>query len=256
MSCSPGVACVVGCVRRESRVCSDSFRFTCFSIRTTCARLQRRALALARDLARKAAVAHASAPGSMRGLYAAFDRFIRVLRYVIFRGAEGSARKEARLEKQAVWLRESLIDLGPTFIKIGQALGTRADLLPLAYVKATGDATGPGAGVFDQRTRLRASNRNWVAVFMSLSGDRQRTDRRASLGQVYRARLATGEEVAVKVQRPISNRSSVSTSRSFSPREADQPFLSEGERERRLGRNAARVSHHHLRGDGLREGRT
>ena len=32
-------------------------------------------------------------------------------------------------------MRESLIDLGPTFIKIGQALGTRADLLPLEYVK-------------------------------------------------------------------------------------------------------------------------
>src|SRR5690242_9837126 len=68
-------------------------------------------------------------------LYGLFDRFIRVLRYVVFRGAEGSARKQSRLEKQAGWLRESLIDLGPTFIKIGQALGTRADLLPLEYVK-------------------------------------------------------------------------------------------------------------------------
>jgi hypothetical protein len=67
-------------------------------------------------------------------LYVLFDLFIRALRYLIFRGAEGSARKEARLEKQATWLRESLIELGPTFIKIGQALGTRADLLPLAYV--------------------------------------------------------------------------------------------------------------------------
>src|SRR6185369_15089787 len=64
-------------------------------------------------------------------LYVLFDRFMRVLRYVVFRGAEGSARKQARLEQQAVWMRESLIDLGPTFIKIGQALGTRADLLPL-----------------------------------------------------------------------------------------------------------------------------
>ena len=68
-------------------------------------------------------------------MYAAFDRFIRVLRYIVFRGADGSTKKQARLEKQAAWLRDSLIDLGPTFIKIGQALGTRADLLPLAYVK-------------------------------------------------------------------------------------------------------------------------
>src|SRR4029078_2886176 len=68
-------------------------------------------------------------------VYEALDRLIRVLRYFVFRGAEGSAKKDARMVKQAIWLRESLIGLGPTFIKIGQALGTRADLLPLAYVK-------------------------------------------------------------------------------------------------------------------------
>src|SRR5687767_15391934 len=36
------------------------------------------------------------------GFYSALDRFLRVLRYVIFRGAEGSARKQARLKKQAL----------------------------------------------------------------------------------------------------------------------------------------------------------
>src|SRR4029077_17991412 len=63
------------------------------------------------------------------------DKLTRALRLLIFRGAEGSERKEARLAKQAVWLRKSLIGLGPTFIKIGQALGTRGDLLPLSYIK-------------------------------------------------------------------------------------------------------------------------
>src|SRR6266508_3052821 len=62
------------------------------------------------------------------------DRFIRLLRLIVFRGHDGSDSKAARLEKQAVWLSQSLVNLGPTFIKIGQALGTRADLLPLAYV--------------------------------------------------------------------------------------------------------------------------
>src|SRR6185503_3890219 len=37
-------------------------------------------------------------------LYTAFDRFIRVWRYLVFRGAEGSAKKQARLQKQAVWM--------------------------------------------------------------------------------------------------------------------------------------------------------
>src|SRR6267378_4944536 len=63
------------------------------------------------------------------------DKFIRSLRFFIFHGADGSLKKGVRLAKQASWLRENLIALGPTFIKIGQALGTRADLLPLAYVK-------------------------------------------------------------------------------------------------------------------------
>src|ERR1041384_6305971 len=95
----------------------------------------RRAVNRLRDLARQEGRSAQLKAWFNAQLSAAWDRFIRVLRYAIFRGAEGSERKQARLAKQAVWLRESLIDLGPTFIKIGQALGTRADLLPLAYVK-------------------------------------------------------------------------------------------------------------------------
>ncbi len=64
-----------------------------------------------------------------------FDRLVRLTRYFVYRGGEGTASKERQLERQGVWLRDNLIGLGPTFIKIGQALGTRADLLPLAYIK-------------------------------------------------------------------------------------------------------------------------
>ena len=84
---------------------------------------QSRAVARLRDLARDKGRRARLKAWFNEQLYTAFDRFIRVLRYLVFRGAEGSAKKQARLEKQAVWLRESLIGLGPTFIKIGQALG-------------------------------------------------------------------------------------------------------------------------------------
>ena len=134
--------------------------------------------------------------------YQLLDRLIRALRYFIFRGSEGSDAKVARLAKQAVWLRESLIKLGPTFIKIGQALGTRADLLPLAYVKelATLQDQVPAFSTSDAFARIEEElGKPLHECYPEIDSEPVAA---ASLGQVYRARLSSGEEVAVKVQRP------------------------------------------------------
>jgi predicted unusual protein kinase regulating ubiquinone biosynthesis (AarF/ABC1/UbiB family) len=142
------------------------------------------------------------AAGARDMLRRGFDKAVELLRLIVFRGAEGSEKKEARLQKQALWLRDSLIDLGPTFIKIGQTLGTRADLLPLAYVKelSTLQDQVPAFSTSDAFARIEAElGRPVHECYPEIDSEPIAS---ASLGQVYRARLASGEEVAVKVQRP------------------------------------------------------
>jgi len=110
--------------------------------------------------------------------------------------------KEANQEKQAIWLKEKLIELGPTFIKIGQSMGTRADLLPLPFVKELGmlvDSVPPFPNDIAFARIEHELGRKINEVYAEFELEPVAA---ASLGQVYRARLHSGEEVAVKIQRP------------------------------------------------------
>jgi predicted unusual protein kinase regulating ubiquinone biosynthesis (AarF/ABC1/UbiB family) len=132
----------------------------------------------------------------------ALDRLIRLVRFVVYRGAEGTGAKERQLERQGVWLKEHLIKLGPTFIKIGQSLGTRADLLPLAYIKELALLQDQVPPFSNEEAFARIEfelGRTLAEAYAEIDPEPVAS---ASLGQVYRARLHTGEEVAVKVQRP------------------------------------------------------
>ncbi len=132
----------------------------------------------------------------------AIDLLIRSVRWSLFRGEEGSEDKEARREKQAASLKRGLIQLGPTFIKIGQALATRADLLPLAYIKELTTLQDQVPAFATPEAYARIERELGAPVNKLFAEIDAAPVAAASLGQVYRARLHTGEEVAVKVQRP------------------------------------------------------
>jgi predicted unusual protein kinase regulating ubiquinone biosynthesis (AarF/ABC1/UbiB family) len=107
-----------------------------------------------------------------------------------------------RLRAQAARLRQRLIRLGPTFIKMGQMLATRADLLPLEYIielSALQDNVPPFPTAQAMQQIETELGRPVKEVFKEISPEPVAS---ASLGQVYRATLTSGEEVAVKVQRP------------------------------------------------------
>lgn len=99
-------------------------------------------------------------------------------------------------------LTEDLERLGPTFVKLGQMLSTRGDLLPPDYLKALSRLQDNVEQVpFDEIECVIVEELGAEIGDVFASFEREPLAS-ASLGQVHRARLRNGREVAVKVQRP------------------------------------------------------
>ncbi len=110
--------------------------------------------------------------------------------------------EEKHLQWQGQWLSRQLLKLGPTFIKIGQSISTRADLLPLAYIKELSKLQD-NVPAFSNDVAMQIIERELGKPIGALFAEIEPEPiAAASLGQVYRGRLYSGETVAIKVQRP------------------------------------------------------
>ncbi len=99
-------------------------------------------------------------------------------------------------------LRMILEDLGPTYVKLGQVLAMRPDFLPPEYCEELMKLQSEAKPLpFSEIIKVieREYNRHWEQIFRSI--DEQALGS-ASIAQVHKAVLTSGEKVVVKVQRP------------------------------------------------------
>nr|XP_016449967.1 PREDICTED: uncharacterized protein sll0005-like isoform X2 [Nicotiana tabacum] len=106
------------------------------------------------------------------------------------------------IRRRAVKFRETLIRLGPFYIKLGQALSTRPDILPKVYCQELAKLQDQIPPFPTHVARRSIESQLGVGVSQVFADISKEPIAAASLGQVYKAHLHSGELVAVKVQRP------------------------------------------------------
>jgi ubiquinone biosynthesis protein len=115
-----------------------------------------------------------------------------------------SKKRRDRLEKlsKAERVRLAFEELGPTFVKLGQILSTRPDLVPVNFINELSKLQDMVPSFpFDEAREIIKVELGVAPeeIFASIDKTPMAS---ASIGQVYRAELQDGEDVAVKVQRP------------------------------------------------------
>ena len=153
-------------------------------------------------------------PETIKGIYQRnpkrlFNRLIQTLVPIIFFllkvGWEkliGLLKKEEIAKKRAKEFTELLVELGPAFIKAGQALSTRPDIVPGIILEELAQLQDQLPG-FDGQLALACIEED---LNIKINDVFERIDEEpisaASLGQVHKGILKDGTKVAVKVQRP------------------------------------------------------
>jgi ubiquinone biosynthesis protein len=130
----------------------------------------------------------------LRHALTAFVHFVRSRFLHIHRGGPGQGAPEH--------LRDALLELGPTFIKLGQVLSTRPDLIPPTYEEALSSLQDSAPPIPFDAVRDVISHelsRDPAEAYAYIGEEPIAV---ASIGQVHAARLFDGREIVVKVRRP------------------------------------------------------
>ena len=118
-----------------------------------------------------------------------------------YRGGCTPAKQQGRQRRRAHWLTQQLLQLGSAFIKLGQLLSARPDVLPAGWVEELA-ALQDSVPAFDferVQSLLEQELGPRCAEVIDLDPDPLGA---ASLAQVHRASLRSGRQVVLKVQRP------------------------------------------------------
>ncbi len=114
----------------------------------------------------------------------------------------GIGRISSRFEGTPERATHALQELGPTFIKLGQVLSTRTDIVPEAYIEAfqsLQDDVSPVPFHAIEKQLVAELGETWRSMVQDFDEDPLAT---ASIAQVHPAILADGKHVVFKVQRP------------------------------------------------------
>lgn len=119
-----------------------------------------------------------------------------------YSGGVTEAKQAARRKAQAVWIRNTLLDLGPTFIKVGQLFSTRADIFPGEYVEELAKLQDKVPAFSYEQVEAIIQQELGKKIPELFETFEPIPLAAASLGQVHKAVLHSGEAVVAKVQRP------------------------------------------------------
>lgn len=135
-----------------------------------------------------------------KGTVRRFNEIVRVLAFYGFGHiVDSRLNKEHRSPDN---LRKAFIELGPTFIKIGQILSTRPDILSINYIEALSKLQDDvPAESFEEMNKVFFNEFN-KTIEESFIHFNKKSIASASVAQVYNAITKNGQEVIVKIQRP------------------------------------------------------